>query len=445
MHVILLGTSSVGKSTLSQYFKEIGYTHISCDDYNNKVPLKVENKFYNEIEEYIRDASEPMYQKGLSISNSYVLYDDVTFDICNFYKDRNDYPPHTLYKILLYASVYRIINNIYNRRTSERRKWDVFECYANFYKRAEEGDPIIDVIDKDKFISLLKDKLSYFFTSEENLIEKVNEFFISLGADSQTQLLQLAVRPEIQPDLFIKIDNQTPMSIFNRIRGILHPCTYPHNNILVAGAVCVGKTLVCNEFKKFGYRHIDYKYYKTHEDPHFDTTRYYSNEELTMYRCVIPMYNAEGDKLIYEDVGMDLVNKFQENNKPLFVIFLHLDLDQIVQYMSSQVCIYTVYPENLSFFSKLYTVTEEEQYITTIQYISFRKLLLDHIQFLFFSEEHLEEIIIKIFTRLGIKDIEKDKVYRLKIKEDIKYDLIINCRDKTIHTIMNEILHNGLI
>jgi broad-specificity NMP kinase len=429
MHLILLGTSSVGKSSISQYFKDIGYVHISCDDYINIISTNVEKKFYDSHEEQIRDRNEPMYQRGLQEKTPYILYDDITMDVCNFYENRNDYSPNSLYKILLYPSITRIVNNVYSRRFSQKRTWDLFDQYPNFYTLAKDDDSVIDVINKQEFIQLLKDKLQYLFTSEQDLLEKVNTFFISLGANEQDEVLSLTIRKDINPHLFIKIEDQTPYEIFEQIRLAVHPEKLDYRRIFITGPICTGKTLLCNELTKIGYQHVDYKFYEKRIDPQFDTKRYYSMEESDFYETTLSMYNVKADKIVYEDYKLSVSKLYGENNQSLFTIFVYLNLEQIVKNMKKQAHVHFRYPELLYDLSEFYVrseSTDDEPYTLTIQYHSFRQLLLDHIQFLFFSEEHLEKCIRKIFKNLSITEIDKDKHYTLRLKNSSQYNLIID-------------------
>jgi broad-specificity NMP kinase len=439
MHVILLGTSSVGKSTLSRYFKDIGYTHISCDDYNYKISTNVEKKYYTEDMADLRDRNEPMYQRGMQEQNSYVLYDHVMMDVCNFYENRN--PPNSLYKILLYPSIHRIIDNISNRRFTERRSW-IFEQYNTFYTIAKDGDEIIDIIDKSEFVQELKNKLKYLFTSEQELIDSVNHFFISLGASENDTTLSLTVRKDIQPHLFIKIVDQTPYEIFQYIHSRLHPITINYERILVTGLVCVGKTLICNEFTKIGYKHVDYKYYESRMGQQFDTNRYYSKEERELCDITLSMYNVKADKIVYEDCGLNLINLHKDQR--LFTIFVHLNIEQVVKNMAKQCHIHVRYPEFLyKLLCRFYTVSNENEtndYTLRIQYNSLKQLLIEHIQFLFYSEEHLDSIVTKIFNRLQIDEINKETYYTLQLKNPLQYDLIVNMNNPFPKDFINTIV-----
>jgi broad-specificity NMP kinase len=442
MHVILLGTSSVGKSSISRYFKEIGYTHISCDDYIDKISKHVEKKYYSEYEEDMRDRNEPMYERGIQEQNPYILYDDITMNMCNLYEERNI--PNTLYKILLYPSIKRIVDNIYKRRFTEKRGWTIFIQYPTFYTIAKDDDKVIDIINKDELTQLLKDKLKFLFTSEQDLIHSVNDFFLSLGASENDTSLSLTIRKEIQPNIFIKIQDQTPYEIFQHIHSLIHPVKFMHERILVTGPVCVGKTLICNELTKIGYTHVDYKYYEKRMGQQFDTNRYYSKEERELYDITLSMYNIKADKIVYEDCGLNMLNVYNEkNDKRLVTIFVHLDIEQIVKNMSLQSYTHVRYPEFLYKLAKFYRVVEKDetnQYTLLIQYNLLKQLLLQHIQFLFYSEEYLDSILTKLFNKLQINEIDKDEYYTLGLIRISQYDLIMDMRTKSASDVIS-LLH----
>ena len=65
---------------------------------------------------------------------------------------------------------------------------------------------------------------------------------------------------------------------------------------------------------------------------------------------------------------------------------------------------------------------------------------MEQIQYLFYSDEDLDEVLTEIFTNLGIDNIDKDKLYKLKFRDHIKYDLLIDVNNKTIDEICNIIL-----
>ena len=131
MHILLLGTSSVGKTTIGRCFKDIGYTFISCDDFRYTISPKREMRFYSEDEEPIRDNDEQMFDQALRLNHKYVIYDSVKTVICKWYD------PDSLFVVLLYASINRLITNLYNRRNHELRGWEsVFGLFTQYYTYA---------------------------------------------------------------------------------------------------------------------------------------------------------------------------------------------------------------------------------------------------------------------------------------------------------------------
>ena len=440
MHILLLGTSSVGKSTISQYFKDIGYTHISCDDYVDSVDETLDvTKYYSETERTFDYATKNMFLRGKSCKNNFVLYDDCTINLLHYYQDYN----LPIVSVLLYSSVNKIINNVYNRRTTERRAWPAIMVYTTLYEKANINETYIDEINKNEFINALKQKLMFIFESVEDLEDSVNQFFANLGCSINEMDCKIKLRNNFKPTLFIKTNDLQPQKIFNQIIDKINSVQIKHSHILLFGSTSSGKTEICKHLKKFRYFHIDNNDYITKVDKDIDTNQYYMQQDIRKIFFSQPMFllGVEQERVIYDDVSNNLVELYKNNNKPLFTIFLHLDIYTIIQRLNERRFYNFRDKYDLISFTKFYTLTNSsKETVTTIQLTKFKETLKTLLAYLFVSSQQLDEYVISFFNKLNINNPQENDTYNLKIKDSLIYDLMIDSSNKTPQEISEIIL-----
>lgn len=144
--------------------------------------------------------------------NKDVVYDDFSQEIANFYKNRED-----IFTILIYASPYKIIDNILRRRFIEPRDRCVFFNFGSTYISTTNDDPdFIDIINRKTFIEKLKEKLKHEFNSEEDLIMTANEIFGKMGiTDDDDHKIKLKGNDKY--DYLLKIENENIEDIMNTL------------------------------------------------------------------------------------------------------------------------------------------------------------------------------------------------------------------------------------
>lgn len=230
-HILLVGTSSVGKSTIANLLRQKGYTKISVDDYwmneksSTKALVQIEKDFMV-LNQYTPNRQNYRYGKREFLTvihkmmyddakNKDVVYDDFSFEIAKFYKKRDD-----IFIVLMYSSPYQLIDNILNRRFVEPRDRNVFNNFKSTYTLAQETDDYIDIINKREFINKLKEKLKHEFESETDLVNFANGFFEQIGiTDDEDHKIKIKneIKYGLDYDYVIKTANKKPEDIINEL------------------------------------------------------------------------------------------------------------------------------------------------------------------------------------------------------------------------------------
>ena len=207
-HILLDGTSSSGKTTISKLFVAVGYYHIQADDYLTTENYNLAFKKYldtikmDEYQDtknrgiYIRIAErEAMVSEGKK--HDLVIYDDIRQYVQNYYNDEE------LYVIVIYASPNQLINNIVSRINKEPRGKNIFNQFSERYTVVtNKKDKSIDTIDRISFINKLKEKLKFEFNSEEELIEFAFKFFKEIGIEDD-ESHEIKLRDNLKCDYLI--------------------------------------------------------------------------------------------------------------------------------------------------------------------------------------------------------------------------------------------------
>ena len=220
--ILLDGTSTAGKSTISKYLVEKnGYVHICNDDYGpiayKKFISELSNEYISEekMKKLVRDA---IYDYMISESKKHdkVVFDDVAQDILD-YIDRNK-----IYIVVVYTSIDNLVRNIANRNKkgeSIRYKRHLHQ-FTKRYIRSESEKGSIDKINRKSFIENLKKYLKYEFASENELIEFANNIFAEMNiTDDNDHYIKL--RNEYQYDYILKTSSKNPEELYNELKSII--------------------------------------------------------------------------------------------------------------------------------------------------------------------------------------------------------------------------------
>lgn len=215
VRILLHGTSSAGKSAISEYFKKDGYMHVSNDDYGRDGAIKFNETLPNEyitradlFEKGSRGVREYMYDQ--SKHNSKVVYDDIDQYILLFDPD--------VYTVIIHAPLDDLVRNIIARKKTSPRGMNVFRQFAKLYTVSDNDHNIenISKVNRAEFIRSLKDNFKSEFDNEENLIEFANKIFSDLGiTDDMTHWVGL--RSIYKYDLIINTQNKNPKDIYEEI------------------------------------------------------------------------------------------------------------------------------------------------------------------------------------------------------------------------------------
>lgn len=219
--ILLDGTSSAGKTTLSNFFIENGYEHISNDGcaYDGYIIF-----ISNLPDEYISKEDEKK-QIDASISKCMVneskKYNKVVFDDVD--KDQSivkQIGRKNIYIIIVYASVEALIKNIYSRRLTSPRRELVFTQFANRYIVTDNKKLSIDTVNRKSFINLLKSKLKYLFESKDQLVLFATSTFEIMNINDDIDHF-IKLRDQFQYDYILKTYGKRPDELYEELKNIL--------------------------------------------------------------------------------------------------------------------------------------------------------------------------------------------------------------------------------
>ena len=215
-----MGTSSVGKSSVSHLFEKLGYKLIQCDNLKYCYTLSHNidtNKYYTDAEIEHENFAKRMVEEGFPEQK--VIYDDTGNNIIDLYKNTSK----ELFIILMYASPTKLVDNMFKRRYQDKRgKSALYKLFTELYTvSTNENDKIIDRINKRVLREKLLEKCKYWFASEEKLNEYVDKFFKGLNIDytNDDDLYPICLRNPIEYNLFINIEDKTIEDVFEIIHN----------------------------------------------------------------------------------------------------------------------------------------------------------------------------------------------------------------------------------
>ncbi len=219
-HILLVGTSSVGKTSVSKLFEKIGYKFIGCDDpkYNDTQSPNIDvDRYYTNEERIFENFPKRMFEDGFNEEK--VIYDDTGSELVDIYRDKEK----KLFVVLVYGSPVMLVDNIFKRRFYERRGKSVFaEFYTKFYtSTARDNSIVLDRVNKKVFREKLLSTCKYWFSSEEGLNDFVEDFFKDLDiTDSNDEdYYPIHLRSKLDYDRIINIEGKTVEEVFQLIQN----------------------------------------------------------------------------------------------------------------------------------------------------------------------------------------------------------------------------------
>jgi len=185
MILLILGTSSAGKTTLCNDFSKkynTGVLHNDDVKFGKDEKYKFENEYINfkkEKQNNIIKYNKKLLEE-LSDKNNIVLFDlPSTIHINNKEGEFNgDF--YDGIKILIYTNLENMIKNIYTRRNNELRDKSHLMKFNKIYKVDDSTDSEIDIINRKKFKDYLH-QVKFLFNDEHDLNYFANAMFKEMG------------------------------------------------------------------------------------------------------------------------------------------------------------------------------------------------------------------------------------------------------------------------
>lgn len=224
-HILLDGTSSSGKTTLSKLFAAIGYKHVAGDEFFTGDLWKkcyrqhldsIDQNEYQINDTYILDcAYKDMYDTNQD--TNLVIYDVIDQKILKYDINNN------IIAIVVYASLEQLVDNIFSRRYDEPRGIFIFNQFTGKYeyveKDATNSHKQIDAVNYNNFVNKLKEKLKYEFKSEDDLIKFVDTRFEELGITNinKDEYYGIRLKKEFRCDYLLNCTGKDKVAIFKEL------------------------------------------------------------------------------------------------------------------------------------------------------------------------------------------------------------------------------------
>ena len=224
-----------------------------------------------------------------------------------------------------------------------------------------------------------------------------------------------------------------------------------YDYILLDGTSASGKSTICDYLKSKGYNCLkgdnllwsdEYSEYYGKEynklPNEFVTPEFKKNMENFITGDYLYQKAVEKSKSVIDWVIPDgIINSFNKNNKPLYIILVYASLSTLARNMISRKAKND--PRGTFVFeqySKRFTKTSKDKAIDTVNRKAFKKLLLDNFKMEFTGEKELDDFCNEIFKNMEIDD---DEDHGVNVKEEDKPDYLLNTNDKTKKDIENEL------
>jgi len=213
--VLLDGTSSAGKTTVSKVFENMGYHAISIDDFSfehmKKLVYKdLPNEYLGQekIQKLITNQARKLMVEE-SKKYSKVVFDNINQHLLDII-DRDK-----IFIIIVYASPEDLVRNIVSRQTSEPRGIFVFGQFAKKYIRTDSKNDAIDVVNRKDLIEALKN-IKYEFSSETELVEFATNIFSAMDINDDADYF-IKLRDNLVYDYILNTKNKDIETISREI------------------------------------------------------------------------------------------------------------------------------------------------------------------------------------------------------------------------------------
>lgn len=226
-----------------------------------------------------------------------------------------------------------------------------------------------------------------------------------------------------------------------------------NNCIIFDGISSSGKSSLCSIFNQKGYECIKTDIIYENAIKIYNET--VKNKYITKKQMKIKINNifvtmlfelGNGKpKIVYDFAPQqDMIKLFKNNNICPFILFIYADFLQLAKNINSRK---TTEKRGVSVFEQFatkYIITDDidSAGFDTINKITFKQILKDNLKYLFESEEILNNFANKIFTDIGIND---DHNHKIKIKNELHCDYLINVSGKNFDQIINELVRNNIV
>ena len=225
--VLLDGTSSSGKSTICNFFKNKNFSCFQIDKYVDPCNKKINNKWLKIVKNLKNEFSNisyyKMYQKTLMEDclkiKSNVLIDDIEqFGYIKMLEEKKLI--HNLYIINVFTNLKTLSRNIELRRKKgdPRSVLNVFSQFADRYIKTDENNSKkIEKINRNNCKNLLLKNFKYEFQNKKQLIDFSNEIFKQMEIDDNDDHY-IKVRDNIRYDYLLNTTNKTKKEIFKELQ-----------------------------------------------------------------------------------------------------------------------------------------------------------------------------------------------------------------------------------
>jgi adenylate kinase family enzyme len=225
---------------------------------------------------------------------------------------------------------------------------------------------------------------------------------------------------------------------------------------IIDGTSSAGKSTICNYFSNY-----DYKCVKLDDivDFNADEMRKINNDIMKnlkniygeRYKKTVNLYEkmmidkAMGSKkaLLDHISQVELLEEFKKRklSKYVKIILVYTNLTNLARNIESRrkegeprgVGVYYQFADK---YIKANIEKDKDNIIDYVNKPDFIKLLLKYFKYEFSNKKFLINFADNVFNYMGIKD---DKSHPIKLRDEFKYDYLINTTDKTKEQIFNEI------
>lgn len=221
--------------------------------------------------------------------------------------------------------------------------------------------------------------------------------------------------------------------------------------IICDGTGSSGKTTLCKHFATLGYKCImvddiwgdvadeESELLKNIPNEYRDKEKWYAEKgrELMINHAL----KNPSQKAFFDDISQkELLSEFEKRGlmQDVYVIVLYTNLRDMARNLESRRKEGdTRGVSAFEQFGKRYIITESsDDKIDTVNRQLFRELLLDYFKYEFINYAELDMFANKVFLYMNIND---DNDHYIKLKEEYKYDYILNTSNKSKQEIYDEL------